>query len=193
VDDRAAEDLRAVRAVLAGEREAFADVVRRYERMVASIAWRYGTRRDEIEDVTSEVFLKAYANLHRFRPDHAFATWLYRIAANAVVDRGRRARREGGRAELPAGLADPEPGPGERIAESQRAALVRAALDEVVPRYREALFLVYVEGLSIEESARILGVPEGTVKSRLLRGRRALRVILERRDPATFGGRDALP
>jgi RNA polymerase sigma-70 factor (ECF subfamily) len=153
VADRAACDQRVVRAVLAGDREAFSDLVARYQKLVASVAWRYGTRQEEIEDLVSEVFFKVYRNLHQYRPDHAFSTWLYRLAANHVLDHARRAR------------------------------LVRSALQEVRPRYREVLFLVYVEGFRVEEAARALGVPQGTIKSRLLRGREALRKILSRRHP----------
>jgi RNA polymerase sigma-70 factor (ECF subfamily) len=193
VDDRAAEDQRVVQAVLHGEREAFGELVGRYQRMIAAVAWRYGTERNEVEDVVSEVFLKVYCNLHRYRPEHAFATWLYRLAANHVLDHGRRARRAPARAEIPDGLADPAPRPEERAERRERACAVRRALTEVTPRYREALFLVYVEGLKVEETARLLGLPTGTVKTRLLRGRAALRRILARREPGLGGGRDALP
>jgi len=65
--------------------------------------------------------------------------------------------------------------------------VLRAALDELDDRYRETLFLVYVEGLKVEETARVLEIPEGTVKTRLMRGRQALKKILVRRHPEHFG------
>ena len=73
-DDRAAEDLRIVREVLEGRSERFRELVIRYQNLVAGIAWRSGCRREDAEDVVSEVFLKVYENLHQFRPDHAFST-----------------------------------------------------------------------------------------------------------------------
>jgi RNA polymerase sigma-70 factor (ECF subfamily) len=186
LEDRAAQDQRLVRAVLQGDGAAFGGLVARYQKLIAGVAWRYGVQRQEIEDVVSEVLLKAFRNLHLYRPDHRFSTWLYRLAVNHVVDHGRRARRERGRVEMPEQMADPAPGPLEGVAERERRELVRRALGEVPARYREALFLVYVEGLKVEETARALGLPVGTVKTRLLRGRRSLRAILVRRQPRLF-------
>ena len=66
--------------------------------------------------------------------------------------------------------------------------LVRSALDELKPRYRKVLFLVYVEGMKVDEAARVLQLPQGTIKTRLMRGREALRRVLVRRHPEYFGG-----
>lgn len=192
MDDRAAEDLQVVHAVLAGDRQAFGELVGRYQRMIAAVAWRYGVRHDEVEDVVNEVLMKVYRKLHRYRPDHAFSTWLYRLATNHVLDHGRRARRAMVQTELSERLEDPAPPPEQNVERSERSTLVRSALAAVTPRYREVMFLVYVEGLKVEEAARTLGLPQGTIKSRLLRGREALRKILLRRNPELFGGQDAL-
>lgn len=192
MEDRAVRDQQVVRAVLAGDRDGFGALVEQYQRLVASVAWRYGTRQDEIEDLVSEVFLKVYRNLHQYRPENPFSTWLYRLAANHVMDHGRRKRREAGRTEMPEQIDDPGPGPGQVFETSERAQRVRSALQEVAPRYREALFLVYIEGMRVEQAARSLGLPQGTIKSRLMRGREALRKILVRRDPELFGRKDEL-
>jgi RNA polymerase sigma-70 factor (ECF subfamily) len=188
MDDRASEDQRIVRAILQGDRDAFAALVRRYQKLVVSVAWRYGVRPEETEDVVSEAFFKAYRNLDRYQPDHPFSTWLYRLAVNHVLDHGRRARRRGQDVELPERLDDPGPAPDELASRNERAGLVRAALATLHPRYREVLFLVYVESHSVEEASRALGLPEGTIKSRLLRGRAALRQALLRRHPTGFAG-----
>ncbi len=179
MEDGAAADLALVERVLRGDTAAFGVLVERFQRLVASVAWRYGVRRDDIEDVVSDVFVKVYENLRRFRADHPFATWLYRLAVNHVIDRSRRLAREQKRAELPEALADPAPDPAERAETSEDARRVRRALAALPPRYREALFLVYVEGFKLEEVSRSLGVPLGTVKTRLMRGRQALRRALE--------------
>ncbi len=188
MEDRPTEEMATVEAILRGDRDAFAELVRRYQNLVAGVAWRYGIRRDDIEDVVSEVMIKVYRNLHQYRPDYPFSTWLYRLAANHVLDHGRRARREASRTEMPAQLADTSPGPAERVEIRERRTIVREALSEIDSRYREAIFLVYVEGKRVDEVARTLGVPEGTVKTRLMRGRDALRRILVRRHPEHFGG-----
>lgn len=185
-EQRAAEDLRIVREVLDGRTEQFRLLVTRYQNLVAGIAWRSGCRRDDVEDVVSEVFLKVYRNLHQYRPDHAFSTWLYKLTANHVVDRSRRMKKERGRTEMPEQVEDKSPGVDDALETDERHSLVRRALDHVDERYREVMHLVYVEGLKVDETARILGIPEGTVKTRLMRGRDALRKVLLHRNPEHF-------
>jgi RNA polymerase sigma-70 factor (ECF subfamily) len=189
MEDRTAQDQRLVRAVLDGDQPAFAELVGRYQRMVAGVAWRYGATSDEIEDLVSEVFIKTYNQLGRYRPEHAFATWLYRLAANHVVDHGRRKRKERGRAEMPEDVADTSVGIEAAYESRQKVGRLRAAMGELAPHYRETMFLVYVEGLKVDEAARELGLPIGTVKTRLMRGREALRKTMETRHPGYFGGR----
>ena len=185
-DDRAAQDLEIVREVLSGRTERFRELVNRYQNMVAGIAWRSGCRREDVEDVVSEVLLKVYRNLHQYRPDHAFSTWLYKLTANHVVDRSRRMKKERGRTEMPEQIEDHRPGAADTMETDERHAIVREALRDVDDRYREVMHLVYVEGLKVDETARILGTPEGTVKTRLMRGREALKKILMRRNPEHF-------
>jgi len=186
MESRTAQDQRVVREVLAGSAEAFTELVERYQKLVASVAWRYGVGRQEIEDVVSEVFFKAYSNLSMYKPEHPFATWLYRLAANHVVDHGRRRRRDALQDELPEQLMDPKPGADLRSEERERATAVHTALQRVKPRYREVLFLVYIEGFKVDDAARELGLPTGTVKSRLMRGREALGKVLSSRHPELF-------
>jgi RNA polymerase sigma-70 factor, ECF subfamily len=185
-DDRAALDLEIVREVLAGKTERFRELVDRYQNLIAGVAWRSGCRREDVEDVVSEVLLKVYRNLHQYRPDHAFSTWLYKLTANHVVDRSRRMKKERGRTEMPEQVEDHAPGADDTMETDERLGLVRDALRFVDDRYREVLHLVYVEGLKVEDTARILGTPEGTVKTRLMRGREALRKILVKRNPEHF-------
>jgi len=186
--DRTVEDRELVRTILAGDAAGFSTLIDRHQKMATGVAWRYGVPGSEIEDVVSEIFVKTYCNLHRYRPEHAFSTWFYRLAANHVIDHGRRARRERGRSALPDELTDPAPGAAEAAEARERVTLLRAALSDVPVRFREALFLVYVEDLKLDEAARALGVPQGTIKTRLMRGRAALRKLLARRHPEHFGG-----
>ena len=188
MEDRAEQDQRLARSVLQGDARAFEGLVRQYQKLVASVAWRYGVHQQEIEDVVSEVFIKAYGNLHRYRPEHPFSTWLYRLAVNHVIDRSRRSKKERGRVEMPDQLTDTAPEAGARMEDRERSGLVRAALGRVRDPYREVLFLVYVEGLKVNEAAGVLELPTGTIKTRLMRGREALRRILVRDHPDYFGG-----
>jgi len=187
MEDRATQDRMLVRSILEGDTDAYAGLVTQYQKMIASVAWRFGTPRQEIEDVVSEVFIKAYGNLDRYRPDHPFSTWLFRLASNHVIDHGRRARKERGRVEMPEQIEDTRSSTAEGVEANERATLLRGALDTLSDHYREVLFLVYIEGMKVDEAARTLKVPQGTVKTRLMRGREALRKVLARRHPDYFG------
>jgi len=166
--------------------------VERYQNMIAGVAWRHGVSRNDVEDLVHEVFVKAYRNLRQYRPVHPFATWLYRLAVNHAIDHRRRLRKERGRVEMPAQVPDTGASAAERTETAERLSLLRDELAGLPERYRDTLFLVYVEGMKVEETARILGLPTGTVKTRLMRGREALRRNLTRRHPEYFGGVDAV-
>ena len=188
----AVRDQAAVEAARSGDQEAFGELVQRYQGLVAGVAWRYGTRREEVEDIVSEVFIKMYGSLDRFRPTHRFSSWLYRLAANHVIDHHRRNRREKNRVEMPEQVSSGDPAAGDAMEADERTRVLRAAMGDLPDKYREPLFLVYVEGMKVDEAARILALPGGTVKTRLMRGRKALGKILVRRNPELFGGADAL-
>ncbi|MEE9219337.1 MAG: sigma-70 family RNA polymerase sigma factor [Acidobacteriota bacterium] len=169
--------------ILGGEADLYAEIVRRYQRLVASVAYRMGISANDLEDVVSEVFIKAYRNLARYRPEHAFSTWLYRIATNRSLDeiRARRLRNRFG----PLDERLPAPGVGAQgaLQATERSQIVGWALDRLPEAYRAPLILLHMEDRKVSEIAGLLGIPEGTVKTRLARGRRRLRRLLARRFP----------
>jgi len=176
-------DVDLIRDVLAGRVERFEVLVRRYQRLVATAALRMGTPRDEVEDVTSEVFYKVYKSLGRYRPEHALSTWLYRIAINAALDRKRSTRHESRMEELSPSLADGRPSLESQATDLERSRLLQEALERIPGHYRSPLVLAHLEGMPLEEIARVLDLPEGTVKSRLFRARAMLKDIIRRHYP----------
>lgn len=181
--DPTESDARVIERILAGETALFEELVRRYQRLVASVAYKMGIRDADLDDMVSEVLLKAYRNLHRYRPEHAFSTWLYRLTSNRVLDE-LRARRRSGRSEpLDDRHADPGPPTDRGVEDADRARAVAAALGQLPDDYRAPLVLLHMEGRKVSEIAYALGLPEGTVKTRLARGRERMRQILERRFP----------
>jgi len=176
-------DVDLIRDVLAGRVERFEVLVRRYQRLVATAALRMGTPRDEVEDVTSEVFFKVYRSLGRYRPEHALSTWLYRITINAALDRKRSRRHDDRMEELSPSLADGRPSLESQASDLERSRLLQDALRRIPGHYRSPLVLAHLEGMPLEEIARILDLPEGTVKSRLFRARAMLKDIIRRHYP----------
>jgi RNA polymerase sigma-70 factor (ECF subfamily) len=184
--DRGDRDEDLVRRYLSGDRGAFAMLVERHERRVYNLALRMTGREEDARDATQEAFLTALRKLSSFRGEAAFTTWMHRVTVNACYDLLRKRQRQplldrGGEDELPR----PEPPPAPDHADDTAFSIdVRRALLEVPEDFRVVMILHDVQDLPQDEVAAILGVPVGTVKSRLHRGRialaRALHVERER-------------
>ena len=176
-----------IQQVLAGDPEPFARIVRQYQNLVASVAYRMGVRQGSIEDVVSEVFMKVYTRLHQYDGKYALSSWIYRIATNHVLDDIRRQRRAGSVAlDSVAEPSDPRMNVVGATELSERDQLLREAMRELPDDYQRVLALKHFEELSVETIAEVLDVPEGTVKIRLMRGRQRLRKILEAKFPEHF-------
>jgi RNA polymerase sigma-70 factor (ECF subfamily) len=177
-----------IRQVLDGDPEPFARIVRQYQNLVASVAYRMGVRAGGVEDVVSEVFMKVYTRLHQYDGRHAFSSWIYRIATNHVLDEIRARKRHGSVAlDEVSEPADPRMNVAGESELSERDRLVREAVQELPDDYQRVLALKHFEEMSVEQIAGVLDIPEGTVKIRLMRGRQRLRKILETRHPEHFG------
>ncbi len=178
----------------AGDAAAFGELVERHQRSVYRLAYRMLGDAAEAEDVAQEAFLRLHRHGGRFRGDARFSTFVYRVVANAALNRRRtlgRARRRiealasrGEGFDRPAPPRDPE----DAARGAQDRSRVQRALLEVPPDLRLALLLVEIEGLPYREAARALRVPEGTVKSRVHRGRVALRELLRDAAGGESGG-----
>ena len=168
------EDSVLIREALSGDEDAYAELVRRYQDSVARLALKITRRPDWVEDLCQEVFISAFKNLSRFKKRASFTTWLYRIAVNksleAVRGEGARARliKRAARESLPDSLIVQDRMSGERLVlDRELQARVHDALGKLAPEMRAILTLRYLEELSTPEIARVLEIPEGTVRSRL--------------------------
>ena len=167
----------------AGDVAAFGALVRRHQERVFRFLHRMLDAREEAMELSQDVFVKAWQALPGWRPEAAFSTWLLQIARNAALDQLRR-RQVVRFAPLEEGMevAAEAPGPEARYASRQRQVQLERALRRLAAEHREILLLREVEGLAYGELASVLGIAEGTVKSRLARARSAL---LEHFDPHT--------
>jgi RNA polymerase sigma-70 factor (ECF subfamily) len=175
------EDADLIRSWRHGDAAAFEALVRRWQQPVARFLARVVGRRELVQDLCQEVFLRVYLAAPRYREQGSFSTWLYRIALNVARDAGRRRRREP--APLPAaGPADADAGPpSEALCERQELAVAVAEAVAGLPRaLREVLVLRHYEEMSFEEIGRLLKVPASTLKSRFAVALGRLRVRLRR-------------
>ena len=169
-------DDRVIEACQAGDREAFRLLFETYKDRVFSIAcYSFGGDQTAAGDVSQQIFLKLMTSIGQFRGESAFTTWLYRLVVNTCTDERRKRRRF-----LPFGASNPVTKTEERRPQEKRYAKleiadsVQAAIRELKPKLRMPILLKYVEDLSYEEIAGVLGCSKGTVASRLNRGHQAL-------------------
>lgn len=194
------EDAKLVQRCLAGENSAWESLLKGHTRKVFNLCYRFTGRPSEAEDLTQEIFIKIFQTLRKFdAAQGTFMTWLNRVARNHLVDHYRRTRKdrmtssldddEGSVSETPS----PAAGPNAEVESRERRELLQRGLDKLSPDLREAVVLRDLNDLDYDEIARVLGVPQGTVKSRINRGRLELARVLKRMDvmrgPAEAGGK----
>ncbi|HXG75851.1 MAG TPA: sigma-70 family RNA polymerase sigma factor [Gaiellaceae bacterium] len=160
----------------AGDRDAYTALIRRYDRGLRALAFRLLGDRDRMDDALQEAYVRAFRSLPRFRGAAGIGTWLYRIAYNACLDELERGRRS---AALELALDGRGDGRGDPAETAVRPGDLEAALAALAPGERAAVLLVDAHGFHYASAAEVLGVPAGTVASRLNRARTALRRALE--------------
>ena len=166
-----------------GDQDAFAELVRLYEKRVLALTGRMCGNPEDAAEAAQEAFLAAWQGLRNFRGESSFSTWLYRLASNACVDLLRREKRRGGtlslddeslNLDLPAGRSTPQ----DEVERRELREEIEAGLQALPPEYRQVLVLREMHQLRYEEIGSALGVDVGTVKSRISRGRKRLRIFL---------------
>ena len=177
-------DEQLIDATLSGDREAFGQLARKYQDRVYNLALQIVGNSEDAMDVTQDTFLQALSHLDSFRRSSRFYTWLYRIAYNCSIGCVRRRRRSVSMESITEEYGDTfvsnVDAPDARASRADDVAILRDALQKLSAEYREPLILREIEGANYEQIAETLGVPIGTVRSRLHRARAALREILER-------------
>jgi RNA polymerase sigma-70 factor, ECF subfamily len=182
-----------VRRCMAGDSGAWAELVRSHHRRVYALCYRFTGNGADAEDLTQDVFLKIYSNLSSFDIARgSLQVWITTMTRNLLVDNFRRTRNQRATDSLDAGWDETDelrpvdrlqavgPSPHERAAQKELAKMVQGALARVSIELREAVILRDLQDMDYKEIAQVLGIPEGTVKSRISRGRAELARLLER-------------
>jgi RNA polymerase sigma-70 factor (ECF subfamily) len=168
-----------IQRCLAGDQRAWEAIVRQHRRKVFNIAYKFVGKHDEAEDLTQEIFLKIFKSLNTFDRRANFQTWLISVSRNLCIDHYRGVRKE--RETIDRGVdpneltpATGEPGPMAALEQRDRVELLREAMAALPQTLRTAVLMRDIQELSYQEIADALHLPEGTVKSRINRGRTEL-------------------
>jgi RNA polymerase sigma factor (sigma-70 family) len=180
--DKALKDFKLIdQAVINKDQQAYAELLKRYKKPVYHMILKMVRNIDDAEDLTIEAFSKAFKNLHRFKKDYTFSTWLFRIATNNAIDFIRKKKLStlsihtsysddnGDAVEID--IEDHGLTPQEVTMKKERIELVRVFVDKLPPRYQRLVKLRYFDELSYDEIAKELDSPLGTVKAQLHRAR----------------------
>ncbi|MCH6268861.1 RNA polymerase sigma factor SigW [Neobacillus citreus] len=173
-----------IKQVIKGDQDAFGEIVEIYKNSVFQLCFRMLGNRHEAEDAAQEAFIRAYVNIKSFNQDLKFSTWLFRIATNLCIDRMRKKKpdhyldadvvgTEGLTmySQIPSNTELPE----KELESMELQETVQKEILKLPEKYRSAIVLKYMEDLSLNEISEILDLPVGTVKTRIHRGREALK------------------
>lgn len=183
--DKALEDFRLIDLAVSGQdQQAYADLMQRYRKPVYHMILKMIRNVDDAEDLTIEAFAKAFKNLHKFKKDFTFSTWLFRIATNNTIDFIRKKRldtmsldtsfKDDNGDAVSIDVQDRNLNPQEEAINSQKIELVRLFVNKLPAKYQRLVKLRYFDELSYDEIAKELGAPLGTVKAQLHRARELL-------------------
>lgn len=186
-DEAHVDDFTLIAAAKRGHTRAFENLVQRYNRRLFAIAKRITRNREDAEDVVQQSFQKAFLYLDRFQGKSRFSTWLTRIAMNEALMllRHRQSSRKlfvenssDEQETLPLDSADERPNPEEDYARREQKRMVAEAINQLAPKVRKAIWLHYIQELSLKEMARRMGTSIPAAKGRIFHGRRKLRPAL---------------
>ncbi|MCC6797206.1 MAG: RNA polymerase sigma factor [Candidatus Hydrogenedentes bacterium] len=170
-------DLALVQRTRAGEVEAFSELVRRHERVVFNLSYRFMRDNALAEDMAQEAFLKAYRLLHGFRGDCSFSTWLYRVTSSVCLTELNRRKRRGEVELTPSHEDESSTEPDET---SDMPELIRRCVTKLPERYATIVSLYYLQEVPYEDIAETMRIPMGTLKTWMHRARLQLRKIVEK-------------
>lgn len=180
-------DEQIVERALAGDADAFGEIVSRWERRIFALAYGMLGREEDARDATQETFISAFRNLRNFRGEAKVSSWLHRIAVNQCITRQRRAKVRGeialedeDNSDGSSFFASAHESPASEAESQQRSQMVRRAVGALPPELRQVIVMKEFEDLTFQEISEVLDLPLSTVKSRLYTALKQLRMRLER-------------
>lgn len=183
-----AEDKLLIENALAGDQQAYTDILNKYKGPVYNLIIRMVKSKEEAEDLVQEAFIKAFHSLESFNMQYAFSTWLYKIAINNSIDHFRKQKLKLCSLDKPVASKDGEMkrefpdvtfAADREILNSEKTRIIQTAIDSLPEKYRLSIYYRHQEERSYEEIAQLMNIPLGTVKARIFRAREMLKKKLK--------------
>lgn len=177
-----------INKALAGDQTAYEKLMKKYYQLIYNLIFRMISRKEDVEDLTQEAFIKAFNSLHNFDRQFAFSTWLFKIATNNAIDYLRKKKLntfsidreiESEESDFKFEIPDNENKPDRIIIEDERKKILDEAIESLPPKYKEVILLRHKMDKEYEEIAKELKLPLGTVKAHIFRGRELLNKYLK--------------
>lgn len=184
------DDIILIEEALAGNQASYGKLMKKYYQLIYNLVYRMISKKEDVEDLTQEAFIKAFNSLQNFDKQFAFSTWLFKIATNNAIDYLRKKKLatfsidkeiESDDNDYKFEIPDIENRPDRKIIDSQMRKILDDAIDSLPPKYKEVIELRHREEKEYEEIAKILKLPLGTVKAHIFRGRELLNKYLKDR------------
>ncbi len=182
------EDIELIEEALAGSQSSYARLMKKYYQLIYNLVYRMISKKEDVEDLTQEAFIKAFNSLQNFDKQFAFSTWLFKIATNNAIDYLRKKKLstfsidkdiESDDNDFRFEIPDIENKPDKRIMDDQMRKILDEAIDSLPPKYKEVIILRHGQEKEYEEIAKMLKLPLGTVKAHIFRGRELLNKYLK--------------
>lgn len=172
-------DAELVSQCIQGDSSAFEEIVTRYKKLVYSVVYKMITDKEEVHDVSQEVFIRLYKSLDKYNPEYKMSTWIVKITTNLCLDTLRKKKQDTVTLDDAIGVSSSVDTPEESLIKSQRSQLIKKAINELPEKYKVLIILFHNNGMSYEEMTKILDEPMSIIKNRLYRARLMLKDKLE--------------
>ena len=183
-----ADDAILIDKALAGDQASYEKLMKKYYQLIHNLVYRMIIKKEDVEDLTQEAFIKAFNSLHNFDKQFAFSTWLFKIATNNAIDYLRKKRLRtfsidkeiaGDDSDYKFEIPDHENKPDKKIIDSELRKILDEAIESLPPKYKEVIVLRHNQELEYEEIAKKMKIPLGTVKAHIFRGRELMNKYLK--------------
>lgn len=168
-------DYELVMECLEGNKDAFAELISRYKRLIYSVAYKFSRDNEEVNDMAQDAFIKIYKSLSKYDSQYKFSTWSVKVATNICLDHVRRKRVNSVSLDEIENFTGSNNSPEEHYLRKEHSQMLKTAIDELPEIYRVPIVMYHQKGMSYKEIADFLGKPMSIIKNRIFRARHALR------------------